>query len=409
MNRALNWLLVLALALALWLRDPLIGLLALLLALLAGVTALWERYALAGVTYERRVGARQLFVGDETELVVAITNAKPLSLPWLRADDEFPAELALARGRLAESYKANRRLLTNLLPLRFYERVYRHYHLRAAKRGVLAFGPVRLLAGDLFGLRRQERWLEQVDELVVYPRVVPWDALLMPAGYPSGDRLAARRVVDDPLRVTGARPYTPGDNPRYLHWKATACRGELQTRTFEPGATPRTAIFLDVQTVRGAPGTIEAYVEYAIVVAASLARCLLDGRQAVGLFANALLRNSRDLVRLPVSRHPDQWREILDALARAIDLPRMPLERLLASEMPALPYGAAVVAISAVPDVSLYAALLDLQRAGHPTFLLAIGDTAPADVPEVLACTWLGGRDAYVALVAASGTAGGAA
>jgi uncharacterized protein (DUF58 family) len=400
MTRGLNWLLAVALVLALWLRDPLIGLLALLLALLAGVTWLWERYALAGVTYERRLRAQQLFVGDETELVVEITNAKPLSLPWLRAEDEFPAEIALARGRLYNSNKTNRRLLTNLLALRFYERVRKQYHLRAAKRGVLVFGPVRLRAGDLFGFRRQERWLEQCNEVVVYPRVVPWDALPLPAGYPFGDSLALRRIVDDPLRVTGARPYAPGDNPRYLHWKATARRGALQTRTFEPGATPRTAIFLDVQTIRGAPGTIEAYLEYAIVVAASLARCLLDRREAVGLYANALLRNSRDLLRLPASRHPDHWRSILEALARTIDLPRMPLWRLLASEMPALPYGAAVVAISAVPDAATYAALLDMQRAGHPTFLLAIGDSAPEDVPGALACAWLGGRDAYAALAA---------
>ena len=77
MTRSLNWLLAAAIALALWLRDPLVGLFALLLALLAGVTALWERFALAGVTYERRLSARQLFVGDEAELVVEITNAKP--------------------------------------------------------------------------------------------------------------------------------------------------------------------------------------------------------------------------------------------------------------------------------------------------------------------------------------------
>jgi uncharacterized protein (DUF58 family) len=192
------------------------------------------------------------------------------------------------------------------------------YHLRALKRGVLLFGPVRLRAGDLFGLRQQDRWLEQIDEVVVYPRVVPLDVLPLPAGYPLGDAAARRRIADDPLRVTGARPYAPGDNPRYLDWKATARRGGLQTRTFEPGATPRTAIFVDAQTVRGAPGTIEAYLEYAIVVAASLTRNLLDRREAVGLYANTLLHNSTILVRLPASRHPDHWRAILDALARMI-------------------------------------------------------------------------------------------
>lgn len=406
MTRSLYLLLAAALVLALWLRDPLIGLAALLLALLAGVTALWERYALAGVTYERRLGTRQLFAGDETDLSIEITNAKPLSLPWLRAEDEFPGEMELERGRLHAAHRSNRRLLTNLLALRFYERVRKQYHLRALKRGVMAFGPVRLRAGDLFGFRQQDRRLDLYDEIVVYPRVVPLDALVLPAGYPFGDAVAVRRVVDDPLRTTGARPYTPGDNPRYLHWKATARRSALQTRTFDPGATPRTVFFLDVQTVYGAHGTIEAYLEYAIVVAASLARNLLDRREAVGMYANGLLRNSTNLLRLPASRHPDHWRALLDALARLIDLPRLPLSALLRSEMGALPFGAAVVAISAVPNASLYAALLDMQRSGHAAWLLTIGEEAPQDVPAALRCTWLGGRDAYAALIAGERAAG---
>jgi hypothetical protein len=53
-----------------------------------------------------------------------------------------------------------------------------------------------------------------------------------------------------------------------------------------------------------------------------------------------------------------------------------------------------------VPDEATYAALLDLQRTGHPTWLLAIGENAPPDVPGSLRCTWLGGRDAYTALIA---------
>ena len=272
MTRTLYWLLAIACVLALWQRDPLLALLALLLGLLAGLTTLWDRYALAGVTYERRLGVSRLFVGEETDLIIEVTNAKPLPLAWLKAEDEFPAEMALARGQLHYSHKPNRRLLTNLLALQFYERVRKQYHLRAEKRGLLAFGPVKLHAGDLFGFRRQERLMEKTDELVVYPRVVPVTALGLPAGYPFGDAATRRRITDDPLRITGARPYVPGDNPRYLHWKATAHRGEPQTRTFEPGATPRTALFLDVQTVRGMPGRVEAYLEYAITAAASVAR-----------------------------------------------------------------------------------------------------------------------------------------
>ncbi len=269
MTRWLTWLIVFTVLLALVLRDPMLALVALLLALLGGLAALWDRYALAGMVYERKLSANRLFVGEEADLTIQITNAKPLPLAWLKVEDELPAEVTLARGRLHRSYKPNRRLLTNTLSLRFYERVRKQYHLKAAKRGAFTLGPVALQSGDLFGLRRHERVLEQFDELVVYPLVVPLAAFDLFTAHPFGEQPALRRLVDDPLRIAGTRPYTPGDNPRHLHWKATAHRGSLQTKTFEPSATLRTAVFLDIQTVHGTPAIIESYLEYGIVAAAS--------------------------------------------------------------------------------------------------------------------------------------------
>jgi hypothetical protein len=77
-TRALNWLTVLLFIAAVWLHNPLVFLLAVLLALLAGTTALWDRYALAEVTYTRCILTPRLFVGEETDLEIEIVNAKPL-------------------------------------------------------------------------------------------------------------------------------------------------------------------------------------------------------------------------------------------------------------------------------------------------------------------------------------------
>jgi uncharacterized protein (DUF58 family) len=401
-TRWLTWLIALTVVLALVLRDPMLALVALLLALLAGLAALWDRYALAGMVYERKLSANRLFVGEEADLTIQITNAKPLPLAWLKIEDELPVEVTLARGRLHRSYKPNRRLLTNTLSLRFYERVRKQYHLQATKRGAFMLGPVELQSGDLFGLRCHERVLEQLDELVVYPLVVPLAAFDLVTAHPFGEQSALRRLVDDPLRIAGTRPYAPGDNPRYLHWKATARRGSLQTKTFDPSAALRTVIFLDIQTVRGTPAIIESYLEYAIIAAASLARHLLDRGEAVGLYANAPRRHSTQRIRVAPSRHPEQWQAILEALARVLDLPSLPFDRFLRGEQPGLPYGAPVVAITATPGPGTYAALLDLQRAGHPTALIAVGDEPPADVPGLLRCAWIGGDAAYERLRAST-------
>jgi uncharacterized protein (DUF58 family) len=384
-----------ALLLALVLRDPLLALVALVLGLLLGLAALWDRYALAAITYERRLGTHRLFAGEETDLTVEITNAKPLPLAWLKVEDELPAEVTFFSGRVRRSHKPSRRLLTSTLSLRFYERVRKQYRIRADRRGAFTLGPVELQSGDLFGLRRHTREIEVSGELVIYPRVLPLAALDLVTAHPYGEQNTLRRIADDPLRLAGTRAYVAGDNPRFLHWKATARRGTLQTKTFDPSAALRTALFLDIQTVRGSPAIIDDYLEYAVVAAASLARHLLDRGEAVGLYANAPFRRSTRPVRLAPSRHPQQWFAILDALARVLDLPALPFDRFLRGEQPGLPFGAPVVAITATPGPETYAVLLDVQRAGHPTALLAIGDTPPAGVPGALRSAWLGGVEAY--------------
>jgi len=399
-TQALNWLTFILLAASLALRNPLLFLLGVLLALVAGVTALWDRYALTGVTYTRRLGTTRMFVGEETDLWIEIVNAKPLPLAWLRIEDEIPDGIKFSKGKVYRSYKWTRFILTNLISLRFYERVRKHYRLRAMQRGAFELGPVELRSGDMFGFKYQEKVIPEIDWLIVYPKVVPVTALGLPAAYPFGDSKTARKITDDPLRIMGVRPYTPGDNPRFIHWKATARRRELQTQVFEPGAARASAIFLNARTTEEA-GYIPEYFELAATAAASVARHLLDAREAVGLYANTSRLRTGGLVRLPPSRRPDRWFEILDTLAWINYLASASFEHLLRAEAASLPFGAAVIAISAVTTDDLIAALLDLQRGGHPVTWLSIGPSAPEHVPDDLQMYWIGDRTTHQRLVEA--------
>ena len=395
MTRALNVLTVMLFIAALMTRNPYLFLAAILLALVAGFSVLWDRYALAAVSYTRRLGATHVFVGDETDLTIEIVNAKPLPLAWLRVEDEAPGEIDLVRGRLIHSYKPGRRVLPVLTSLRFYERVRKHYRLRAKQRGAVEFGPAEMQSGDMFGFRYQREMLEQRDWLIIYPKVVPVSALGLPAAHPFGDERTLRKIAEDPLRITGVRPYVPGDSPRMVHWKATARRGELQTKVFDPSASHTSAIFLDLRTIQDFPGIVPEYLELAICAAASVARRLLDEREAVGLYANGARRTQIDLVHLPPSRRPAQWTEILETCAWLSGIASTPLARVVRAEMSTLPFGAMVIAISAVVSDDLLAALLDLRRASHPVLLLAIGESTPEGVPDRLPMFWIGGSEAW--------------
>ena len=373
------------LLLSLALRSPLLCLLDALVLLVAGASALWGRYCLAGVSYARRFGALRLVCGEETDLWVEIANAKPLPLAWLKAVDELPAEFSVKHMELGYSAHTRRRILTNMLSLRWYELVRRHYRLTAECRGAFELGPVVLSSGDIFGFRTRYRDVDDRQTVLVYPRLVPLDRLgLRPAG-PFGDSRTRRRIADDPLALAGARDYQPGDSVRHIHWKATARRSALQTKVFEPGALQHIAIFLNSQTLgRAHEGVVTEHFETAVVVAASAARAGLEALHPVGLFTNGGVKESAHRVRLPTSRHSSQQTRILETLARLTYFTFLPFETLLRLEAPQLLYGATVIAISAVVSEPILSGLLDLHAAGHPVALILVGSPASGPLPPEL-------------------------
>ena len=386
-KRTIALIVILALV-SVWLRNEALFLVSILWALVAGAAYLWTRYCLAEVTYRRRFGSTRLYLGEVTELAVEIVNAKPLPLPWLRADDPVPAGLHIASQQVEEQPQAGgtQRHLVNVLSLRWYERVTRRYRLQGLQRGAWPFSGVHLRSGDIFGFNIQRAVLESDDYVLVYPRIVPVTALGLPARHPLGELRNQRRVIEDPLRVMGVRSYTQGDNYRYIHWKATARRQELQTKVFEPSASRPVAIFLNINTTEMFfQGYDWELREYAITVAASLASHLWSDGHPLGLYCNALTPGTAQHIRLRPQAHPGQLEALLGALARIEEgWGRWPLERLLQLEATNLPYGTTVVAISGVVSPRLIQTLHDLRQRGFGVYLLTLGEARlPAPIPNL--------------------------
>jgi uncharacterized protein (DUF58 family) len=347
---------------------------------------LWGRYCLTGISYARRFETLRLFLGEETEFWIELINAKPLPLPWLRAEDDFPQDLPIVRTDTHLSTRPRRRLLTNVYSLRWYEKVRRRYRLRGERRGVYHIGPVHIASGDLFGFRRRRLLVPDEQTVLVYPKIVPVKQLSLSVARPLGDYGSERRILDDPLQVAGARDYQPGDSVRYVHWKATAHRTTLQTKMFDPSAAPQWMICLNVQTLeRLYEGVVVDFLETAIVAAASLAVAGLEARRSVGLVTNGAMHESQEWIHLPASRHSLQAGRLLDALAELDSMPLLAFDHLLRLEQRRLPYGASLFAITSLINDAILDGLLSLRRKGHPVALILVGRQldrpVPADVP----------------------------
>jgi uncharacterized protein (DUF58 family) len=383
-GRAGRFFILALLIISLLLRSPLLLLLVVLLALVAGASALWGRYCLAGVSYARRFESERLFCGEQTEVWIEIVNAKPLPLAWLKAEDEFPEDFTVERTELTSSSRPHRKTLTNLLSLRWYERVRRRYRLTASRRGAFEFGPVQLSSGDIFGFELKLAEVAARQLVLVYPRLVPVADLQIRAARPGGELRTERRVIEDPLALAGIRDYRPGDSVRHIHWKSTARRGQLQTKVFEPAASQQLVLFLNGQTLPHAyEGVIADYMETVLVVGASLAQAALEARYPVGLFTNNSARDEARRVRLPASRHAAQLTRILETMAQLTPFTALPFDQLLRLEAPQLPFGATVIAVSAIVSEPILSALLALHDAGHPVSLILTNDQPEslADLP----------------------------
>lgn len=351
----------------------------LLFFLAGGVARLWKRYCLTRVEYQRRLSANRVFFGEEVQLEIEVANRKPLPLPWIQIEDEMPPEVTLLKGRTSPTLEPTRVLLPNLLSLNWYHKVKRRYPMRCLQRGCFTFGPARIRSGDLFGFFSREMEIQQVDYLMVYPRIVPLEKLGIPSKQPLGDIRTRSHIFQDPVLTSGVRDYHFGDSLKRIHWKTTARLGRLQTKVFEPTTTIDMGIFLDVRTMpQPIWGSVPQLLELAIIAAASISNYAIAAGYRVGLYVNQRKRFPDEPIQIPPSQHKDQLLHILEALAQIDPSETMPIARLVQQEGRNLPWGSTLVVISAMPTDILFSTLVKMKRAGRRVALVLVGGSEPS-------------------------------
>lgn len=333
----------------------------------------WKRLSLHRVEYKRHFDKRCAFPEETVEMTVRITNRKLLPLSWLETSDEIPMALPLVRGTLAPTHIPQIGRLNAVLSLRWYERINRRYELTCPTRGIYRMGPVHLKSGDIFTLFETEESRQSSDRLVVYPRIWPLEEMGLPSKEPFGGRKAHRRLLEDPLRTIGIRDYNPEDSLRHIHWKATAHRGKLQVRVFEPTTTLNLVILLNVTTfAHHWQGVIPELLERTIGVAGSIATWAVGQKYEVGLVANGCMRLSDQPIRVPPGRSPGQLAAILEALAAVTSFATSSIQEMLHRESPRLPWGATLVVVTSIVTDELAAMILRLRDAGRQMALVSL-------------------------------------
>ncbi|MSQ32260.1 MAG: DUF58 domain-containing protein, partial [Dehalococcoidia bacterium] len=357
------------------LRQTPILLIALLLFLASGAARLWAKNALYKVEYGRKLSATRAFYGETVTLEIRLANRKILPLPWAQIQDEVPEGLTYPKGKISNSGKPERLTLTNFLTLGWYYSLTRKYPIECTRRGYYTFGPATIRSGDLFGFSQTESFEPKVDQLIVYPPIVPLEQLGIPSKAPFGDIRLRQHLFEDPARVMTIRDYVAGDPLKRVHWRSTARHQKLQTKVFEPTTSVDLALFLDVRSIEPPfYGIVRQRLETTIVAAASIADYAIRNDYRVGLYVNEPYHSAERMIKLPPSDHPDQLMQVLEALAQLQGWPLMTLAELIEREARLLPWNATIAIITSTPDEALLATAIRFRRTGRKLALITVGN-----------------------------------
>lgn len=342
--------------------------------LLTGILALsygWAWTSTRFISLRRVTRARRSQVGEFFEESLEVQNQGRLPKLWLEIRDH--SELP---------FHDVSRVVSNLSG---HSRHRWQVRTLCQQRGVFRLGPLNLRSGDPLGLFAVEQTLPITNQLIVYPATFDLREFQPPIADLAGGEALRRRTHYLTTNVAGVREYAPGDSFNRIHWLSTARTGRLMAKEFELDPTADIWIFLDLNhsvaisepweptrpevglfallhRQNGKRPAVElppSTVEYAVTVAASVARYFLLQGRAVGMICQGQRRHM-----LQTDRGERQLTKILELLAVVEATGHLPFSQLLATDGIRLNRNDTILAISSDPRPEWARSLREMRRRG---------------------------------------------
>ena len=331
------------------------------------LSRVWSNRMVNQIVTSRHLEKRA-FVGDEVRVTLTVENNGWLPIPWLMVHESYPLEISLTP------------FFREVVSLGSRARRVFKYRLLARRRGYYTIGPMRVQTGDLLGLGRQQSGQLAADYLIVYPKILSMPELGLPTHSPQVTLATPIPIFEDPSRIMGVRDYHWGDNPRHIHWTATAATGQTMVKQFQPAIARESAIFLNMIAADYERAEQISAVELAVTVAASLANHMIMIEKlpvALNALAHDPLTGEEQHFRLPPGKERGQLLQILEVLARIQPVETGDFLGSLRQEAVRLTWGATLIIITNRESEPLIQTLLWLQHTGFNPSVVLVGPKRP--------------------------------
>lgn len=239
------------------------NMLLLVFALMAGPFVIngWMTYGMLRSAQVTRTSPRRAMVGELFSVELELANTRRFLSIWvmsirdtiMHANEDLVANVLFARVGPLKSETG-------------------HYQMRLIRRGRYRLGPILAISRFPLGLVERSRIFKSTDELLIYPRIgrltSNWKRRWM-----SATELVARPqphsgVFHDEFHRL--REFRTGDNPRDIHWRTSARRGELILREYQQNRDFNLTVILDLWQPATRRGSESEHVERALSFVATM-------------------------------------------------------------------------------------------------------------------------------------------
>ena len=301
-----------------------------------------------------------VFEDEMLNIKMKIINNLSRSASFFEILDYFPA---------AEPGKEKISLF--MLDIKAKEEKNFNYTIECYKRGIWNIGPIEIISQDALGFFSMKRSLNVISNIIVYP------ALFMVFAFPplaSGSvswmGVETAKISGDSHEFFGVREYQRGDAISKIHWPSTARHNKLRVKQFERSAIQEATIVLDLKKGNDIGVGKETTLEYAVKIAGSVSRFLMDS----GAFVQ-LVGYTNEAKVVPFGKGESHAFKILEYLAGVRSEGDYTLSQTLEETIFITPYSSTLIVIMLDNDMDALSSLVQFRIKGIKLIVIVLASS----------------------------------
>ena len=276
----------------------------------AAVQIFSMRQGLDRVSFDYAPDVRETEPDAPFGVTTTLINRSRLPISYLKAEISYPLSAELPVQTVEKEHEFCK-ATEAVYRLKGRERVVAEVPVTLGKRGYHRFSGATLYRGDFLGFNEVAEKYASRGSVLVYPRPSEDAEVIRTLGNLTGDIIASRHLIRDPILTACCREYTGQEPMHTISWTQTARLGEIMVREFEPVRELSCSVIL---LNDGSTSDDEALLDKSCSIARTACEYLTSNGVVVDLYTNYAVSGYGRKITRTVRAGKENLRDILAML-----------------------------------------------------------------------------------------------